>query len=111
MAATIAQNEQSDHRPKTIGYNRRQPPRLAEDTMARIEPLGIDQVDQEIRHICEDAERQTGTSASPRTYARSPAAFNALTAFRAALGRDSTLDPVLRELVRLKVAGLNACRY
>jgi alkylhydroperoxidase family enzyme len=79
--------------------------------MARIEPLGIDQVDQEIRHICEDAERQTGTSASPRTYARSPAAFKALSAFRAALGRDSTLDPVLRELVRLKVAGLNACRY
>jgi alkylhydroperoxidase family enzyme len=79
--------------------------------MARIEPLGIDQVDQEIRHICEDAERQTGTSASPRTYARSPAAFKALSAFRTALGRDSTLDPVLRELVRLKVAGLNACRY
>jgi alkylhydroperoxidase family enzyme len=79
--------------------------------MARIEPLGIDEVDEEIRHICADAERQAGTSASPRTYARNPAAFKALTAFRAALGRDSTLDPVLRELVRLKVAGLNACRY
>jgi uncharacterized peroxidase-related enzyme len=79
--------------------------------MARIEPLGIDEVDEEIRHICADAERQSGTSASPRTYARNPAAFKALTAFRAALGRDSTLGPVLRELVRLKVAGLNACRY
>jgi alkylhydroperoxidase family enzyme len=79
--------------------------------MARIEPLGMHEVDEEIRHICEDAERQTGTSASPRTYARNPAAFKALTAFRVALGRGSTLDPVLRELVRLKIAGLNACRY
>jgi alkylhydroperoxidase family enzyme len=79
--------------------------------MARIEPLGMHDVDEEIRHICADAERQTGTSTSPRTYARNPAAFKALTAFRVALGRGSTLDPVLRELVRLKIAGLNACRY
>ena len=32
--------------------------------MARIEPLGIDEVDDEIRHACADAEQQTGTSAS-----------------------------------------------
>jgi alkylhydroperoxidase family enzyme len=37
--------------------------------------------------------------------------LKALTAFRAALGRTSTLDPVLRELVRIKIAGLNGCRY
>lgn len=79
--------------------------------MARIEPLAMHEVDPEIRHICEDAERQAGTSASPRTYGRNPTVLKALTDFRAALGRDSTLDPVLRELVRLKVAGLNACRY
>ena len=80
--------------------------------MARIEPLPMSQVtDEEIRHLCEDAERQTGTSASPRTYARNPAAFKALAAFRAALSKESTLDPVLRELVRLKIAGLNRCRY
>jgi len=48
--------------------------------MARIEPLGIQDVDEEIRHLCEDAERQTGTSAGPRTYAKSPAVFKALTA-------------------------------
>ena len=30
--------------------------------------------------------------------------FEALTAFRTALGRASTLDPVLRELVRIKDA-------
>ena len=79
--------------------------------MPRIEPLRMDQVDPEIRHICEDAERQTGTSASPRTYAKNPAVFKALGDFRAALAKSSTLDPVLRELVRLKIAGLNACRY
>ncbi len=79
--------------------------------MARIEPLGIHEVDDEIRHQCEEAERQTGTSASPRTYAKNPAVFKALSAFRAALGKSSTLDPVLRELIRIKIAGLNACRY
>ena len=79
--------------------------------MARIEPLAMHEVDQEIRHICEEAERQAGTSASPRTYAKNPTVLEALSAFRAAIGRDSTLDPVLRELVRLKIAGLNACRY
>jgi alkylhydroperoxidase family enzyme len=76
-----------------------------------MEPLRIHEVDDEIRHLCEDAERQTGTSASTRTYARSPAVLKALTAFRGALVREGTLDPVLRELVRIKIAGLNACRY
>jgi alkylhydroperoxidase family enzyme len=71
----------------------------------------MDQVDPEIRHLCEDAERQTGTSASPRTYAKNPAVFKALGDFRDALGKSSTLDPVLRELVRIKIAGLNSCQY
>ena len=79
--------------------------------MARIEPLSIDQVDPELRPVCEDAERQTGTSLSPRTYAKNPAVLKALTAFRATLAKEGTLDPVLRELVRLKIANLNACRY
>jgi alkylhydroperoxidase family enzyme len=79
--------------------------------MARIEPLAMHEVDADIRHICEDAERQAGTSASPRTYGKNPTVLKALTDFRAALSRDSTLDPVLRELVRLKIAALNACRY
>ena len=79
--------------------------------MARMEPLGIHEVDDEIRHLCEDAERQSGTSASTRTYARNPAVLKALPAYRAALAREGTIDPVLRELVRLKVASLNACRF
>jgi len=79
--------------------------------MAKIEPLGIDEVDEEIRHLCEASERQSGTSASTRTYARNPGVLKALAAFRAALSREGTLDPVLLELVRLKIAALNACRY
>ena len=79
--------------------------------MARIEPLPIDHVDPDLRHVCEESERQIGTSVSVRTYAKNPAVLRALVAFRGALGKESTLDPVLRELVRLKVANLNACRY
>ena len=79
--------------------------------MARIEPLGIHEVDDEIRHLSEEAERQSGTSASTRTYARNPGVVKALAAFRAALAREGTLDPVLRELVRLKIAALNRCQY
>jgi alkylhydroperoxidase family enzyme len=79
--------------------------------MARIEPLDIHEVDDDIRHACEEAERQTGTSAGPRTYAKNPAVMKALGAFRAALAREGTIDPVLRELIRIKIAGLNACHY
>ena len=79
--------------------------------MARIEPLAIQEVDPELRHACEEAERQTGTSAGPRTYAKNPAVFKALSTFRATLAREGTLDAALRELIRLKIAGLNGCRY
>jgi alkylhydroperoxidase family enzyme len=79
--------------------------------MARMQPLDMHQVDDEIRHLCEESERQIGTSASTRTYARNPGVVKALAAFRAALAREGTIDPVIRELVRIKIAGLNACRY
>ena len=79
--------------------------------MPRMEPLGINEVDAEVRHLCEESERQIGTSASTRTYARNPAVVKALAAFRGALGREGTIDPVILELVRIKIAGLNACRY
>jgi len=82
-----------------------------EASMARMEPLGRREVDEEILHLCEEAERQTGTSASTRTYARNPAVLKALTAFRSALAREGTIDPVIRELVRIKIASLNGCRY
>jgi len=37
--------------------------------------------------------------------------LKALSTFRATLAREGTIDPALRELVRLKVAGLNGCHY
>jgi hypothetical protein len=76
-----------------------------------MEPLGIHEVDAEIRHMCEESERQIGTSASTRTYARNPMVSKALAAFRGTLAREGSIDPVIRELVRIKIAGLNACRY
>jgi alkylhydroperoxidase family enzyme len=79
--------------------------------MARMEPLGIHEVDDEIRHMCEESERQIGTSASTRTYARNPAVVKALASFRGTLSREGSLGPVVLELVRVKIAGLNACRY
>ena len=79
--------------------------------MARIEPLGMHEIDDEIRHMCEYAESQTGTSMSVRTYAKNPRVFKALAAFRGALAKESTLGPALVELVRLKIAALNHCRY
>ena len=79
--------------------------------MARMEPLGIHEVDDEIRHLCEESERQSGTSTSTRTYARNPMVMKAMAAFRGTLAREGTLDPVLQELVRLKIAALNRCQY
>jgi alkylhydroperoxidase family enzyme len=76
-----------------------------------MEPLAIHEVDDEIRHLCEETERQSGTSVSTRTYAKNPGVVKALAAFRATLAREGTIDPVLRELVRLKIAALNACHY
>jgi alkylhydroperoxidase family enzyme len=79
--------------------------------MARLRPLGRHEVDEEIRAICQEVERSSGTSASTRTLAHHAPAVKALTAFRKALGKESVLDPTLVELVRLKVAKRNACRY
>jgi alkylhydroperoxidase family enzyme len=79
--------------------------------MARMEPLRIDDVDPDLRHVCEDAERQSGTSVSTRTYAKNPVVMKALTQLRATLAKEGSIDPVLRELIRLKVASLNGCRY
>ena len=79
--------------------------------MPRMEPLARHEVDEEIGHLCEEAERQSGSSASTRTYAKNPVVVKALAAFRGTLAREGALDPVTRELVRLKIASLNGCRY
>ena len=46
--------------------------------MTRMEPLAMHEVDDEIRHLCEETERQSGTSVSTRTYAKNPAVLKAL---------------------------------
>jgi hypothetical protein len=79
--------------------------------MARIEPLGIHEVDDEIRHFCEESERQSGSSVSTRTYAKNPVVLKALAALRGTLAKEGSIDPVIRELTRLKIAALNKCRY
>jgi alkylhydroperoxidase family enzyme len=79
--------------------------------MARIAPLGIHEVDEDIRHMCEESERQSGTSVSTRTYAKNPVVLKALAALRGTLAKEGSIDPVIRELTRLKVASLNGCRY
>jgi alkylhydroperoxidase family enzyme len=79
--------------------------------MARLRPLGRDEVDHEIGEICDAAQRETGSSASARTLAHHPSVVKALNAFRAALAKESVLEPTLKELVRLKIANRNACRY
>jgi alkylhydroperoxidase family enzyme len=79
--------------------------------MARMTPLEPHQLDDELRAICQESERNSGSSASARTLAHHPPVVKALTAFRKALGKESVLDPALTELVRLKVASRNVCRY
>ena len=79
--------------------------------MARMEPLDLKDVDPDLRQVCEDAERQSGTSLSTRTYAKNPVVMKALTQLRATLAKEGSIDPVLRELIRLKIASLNGCRY
>jgi len=47
--------------------------------MARLRPLELHEVDEEIRAICHESERSSGTSASARTLAHHPPAVKALT--------------------------------
>ena len=79
--------------------------------MPRLAPLPLEALDPEIQKLCREAEAASGTSASTRTYAHNPAVLKALSTFRAELARVGTLEPVLRELIRLELATLNACRY
>jgi alkylhydroperoxidase family enzyme len=74
-------------------------------------PLPLEKLDPEVQQLCRESEAAAGTSASTRTYAHNPAVLKALSTFRAELARVGTIDPVLREMIRLELATLNACRY
>jgi hypothetical protein len=79
--------------------------------MTRLRTLDIHEVDDDVKIICADSERQTGTSASTRTLAHHPPVVKALAAFRAAMAKEAVLEPTIKELTRLRIARLNACHY
>jgi hypothetical protein len=79
--------------------------------MARLRTLDIHEVDDEVKAVCVDAERQTGTSASTRTLAHHPPVVKALAGFRAAMAKEAVVEPTIKELTRLKIARHNACHY
>jgi alkylhydroperoxidase family enzyme len=79
--------------------------------MSRLRELPLPEVDDEIKAVCADVERQAGTSRSTRVYAHHPPIVKALAGFRAAMATQSVLEPTIKELARLKIARLNACRY
>ena len=79
--------------------------------MARLKPLELHEVDDDIRAICLEMERGSGTSGTTRTLAHHPPVAKAVAAMRKAIAKESVLDPTLVELVRLTVAKRNACRY
>ena len=79
--------------------------------MARLRALDPHELDDEMKAICAEAERGSGSSASARTMAHHAPAAKTIAAFRRALGRDSVLDPALVEMMRLKIARRNLCRY
>ncbi|HXJ81270.1 MAG TPA: hypothetical protein VMS64_21650 [Candidatus Methylomirabilis sp.] len=79
--------------------------------MARLTPLDLHEVDDDIRAICLESERSSGTSGTTRTLAHHPPVAKAVAAMRKAIAKESVLDPTLVELVRLTVARRNACQY
>jgi len=82
-----------------------------ERTMAKLRLLEKDELDKELRVICTELERQTGSSASTRVLAHHPHLLKALLNFRGTLAKEGHLDLSLKELVRLKIARLNGCPY
>ncbi len=79
--------------------------------MPKLRELDLREVDDEIRAVCAEVERQVGTSRSTRVYAHHPPIVKALAALRAAVAKESVLEPTIKELARLKIARLNVCHY
>ena len=79
--------------------------------MSKLRPLGKGELDEELRAICAELESQSGSSASTRVLAHHPRLIKALSTFRGTLAKEGVLDASLKELVRLKIARLNACQY
>jgi alkylhydroperoxidase family enzyme len=79
--------------------------------MARLRLFEMNQLDDELQAICVESEQQSGSSASTRVLAHHPGLVKALRKFRGTLAKEGLLEASLKELVRLKIARLNACQY
>lgn len=79
--------------------------------MSKLRLLEKGELDEELRAICDELERQTGSSASTRVLSHHPRLVKALSTFRGTLAKEGILEASLKELVRLKIARLNACPY
>jgi alkylhydroperoxidase family enzyme len=79
--------------------------------MAKLRLFEVQELDDELQAICLESEQQSGSSASTRALAHHPGLVKALRHFRGTLAKEGILDASLKELVRLKIARLNACQY
>lgn len=79
--------------------------------MSKLRVLELHELDDELQAICMESEQQSGSSASTRALAHHPGLVKALRHFRGTLAKEGMLDSPLKELVRLKIARLNACQY
>ena len=77
--------------------------------MARVTLVPTDQLDHALRALTEKAVRHHQNPAIFKDMGNLPEAFNAFWAFYAPLRLECLLDARLKELVRLKIAALNAC--
>jgi alkylhydroperoxidase family enzyme len=79
--------------------------------MPKLRLFEMHELDDELRAICLELEQQSGSSASTRALAHHPGLVKALRRFRGTLAKEGLLEASLKELVRLKIARLNACQY
>lgn len=77
--------------------------------MARVTLVPTDQLDPALRALTEQAVRHHQNPAIFQAMGHLSEAFKAFWAFYAPLRLEGLLDARLKELVRLKIAALNAC--
>lgn len=79
--------------------------------MLRIPPGSDTQLASEVQRLARDWEALGSDSTFVRTLGRRPEYLRDFMRFHLAVRNEGILDARLKELVRLKIASLNACRY
>jgi len=77
--------------------------------MSRLSPLADEQLTPEFRDKAKAAEASGDHSALWRVLGHRPDVIDGFFKFYYPLHNEGLLDPVLKELVRLRIAGLNQC--